>query len=143
MRGQCLARNNHNEQTFLAEDLAAGTFKLVVDAKAVVSALPKPAQTNPQLVKEATGLLAAAWQGDQVLKVVIVDKAWTVERVRVQGKLVPKRRTINTVVAVQQPKTCRVFDVMFEQEATGPASFGPTTLGGTGASRVVPCGALK
>jgi hypothetical protein len=143
VRGSCddIAQG-HRTPTYLATDLAVGTFKLTVAKGATVDPLPKAARKDAKLEQEAAKLLAAEWREDKILKVIVVEKDWTKQFEKILGRQVLQRRTIATVVAVQQRSGCRLFDVTFEQAARGKG-FGPTARAGTGDAREIACEALK
>ncbi len=143
--GSCQDLRQSRKTVYLSKALAVGEIGLRVGASDVKGggALASAGLKDAKLEKNMAALIGAQWKGDQILKVVIVDKTWNVEKVRVKNTFMPTRRTIGTQVASKQGDACRVSDVTFEQKATGMTAFGPTQYGSVGGSREVSCGAIK
>lgn len=143
VRGQCSAKVSGLPTATLSTDLASGTFTFTVPAGTVLAeVMPTPAKKDKKLEADMARLLEQQWRGEKVLKLVIVDKDWDVERIMLKGKAVPQRRTINTKVAVQQADGCRIFEVSYVQPAKSFTAFGDTAYNAVGGSNEVACEAV-
>lgn len=122
---------------------AEGEITITVDAAdaaKVAPALPPAGLKDEKLATEMRSLMKTQWPKDEILKVVITSKAWTVNKHKISG--ITQSRTIGTAVAVKQGAACKWFDVTFVQPSNG-ATFGKTQYDSVGNATDIPCASIK
>ncbi len=109
------------------------------DKKLASVGLPNAAMNDPKLENECKAALKD-WK-EKVLKVIITDREWTIQRHPISGAIVS--RTINTTVVVKKPDGgCRMFQVSFEQPYSGK-KYGKAQQYGVGDSADIQCEKVK
>ena len=124
----------------LTQPLAVGDVSVeIAAAVAATGTLPPAAKNDTGLSGEMVGIMKAKWTTDEVRKVVITQKDWSVQLHKVTE--LPVSRTIGTAVAVRQHGTdCAWFDVSFIQTTTdGGVSWGPTQYNAVGTRHPMAC----
>ncbi len=99
--------------------------------------MPKAVQSNHALETQMKNIWKEIYPDETPLRLVIIDKAWTIEKNEITGQI--DYRWISTAIAVKRPDgDCYIYWISYKQDYAG-GKYGELWKYGVGANERIKC----